>query len=110
MFLLPLAAFNARLLVLEGFFGDPVDEVELPEWFLSCFIAAAVAYVGMGRWIWSGSISDPASHLPKFDSTFLGWVGADVVTEAEVVQLMKSAVCDWTKMLLFACKWFQHKV
>jgi hypothetical protein len=32
-------------------------------------------------------------------SIFFG--AADVVTEAEVVQL-KSAVCDWTKMLLFA--------
>lgn len=33
--------------------------------------------------------------------------GADVVTDADVVQLIKSAVCDWTKMLLFA--WIKNE-
>lgn len=98
MFLLPLAVFDARLFVLE-FFTDDEDEVELPEWLFSVFIAADVVKFAAGRAIWSGSINDPGSH---FDSIFRGWVGADVVTEAEVVQFIKSAVCDWTKMLLFA--------
>lgn len=45
MFLLPLAAFNARLLELDGFFDDDDDdddEVEPPEWSLSVLIDAAV--------------------------------------------------------------------
>lgn len=45
IFLLPLAAFAARLLVLEGFFDDDdeVDELEPPEWNFSVLIAAVVA-------------------------------------------------------------------
>lgn len=42
MFLLPLAAFDARLLALEEFFADDVDDVELPEWLFSVLIAAVV--------------------------------------------------------------------
>lgn len=46
IFLLPLAAFAARLLVLDGFFEeddvDDDDEVELPEWFFSVLIEAVV--------------------------------------------------------------------
>lgn len=97
MFLLTFAALDDFLVELEGALEevDDDDDEEPPEWNFSVFIAAVA-----GKWIWSGSITDPGSHLPIL-STFFG--AAVVVTEAEVVQL-KSAVCDCTKMLLFACE------
>lgn len=45
MFLLPLAAFAARLLELDGVLDDEVDdddELEPPEWSLSVLMAADV--------------------------------------------------------------------
>jgi hypothetical protein len=79
-----------------------VDE-ELPELIFSDLIAAVVEKLVMvgvtGKWIWSGSTSDPvASHF--VESVFLATNDGVVTTEADVVQLIKSAaVCDCTKML-----------
>lgn len=121
MFLLAFDAFDElRLplfeLVVGVVFVDATDddEVELPELIFSALMAGAVAdgvvvvKLVTGKCIWSGSISD-VSHLPisdgfrtddddEDDNDGVVWMA-----DADVVQLRKSAaVCDCTKMLLFA--------
>lgn len=97
------------VLVLVGVFEDDDDEVELPELIFSDLITGVVVKLVTGKWIWSGSISEVAavvvavSHLPISVGFFI--VCADGVEVTVVVQLRKSvaaAVCDCTKILLFA--------